>query len=233
MKIFVLGPAGCGKSSFVKSFSEYLRDMSEDVRCVNLDPATDPVFKAEKDVRSFVKTEEVMKKYGLGINGGLLKSMDEVLFYVKDLDVSGDYVICDTPGQMEIFIYSSSGRRIIEKLSDKTTAGLFLMDSSLVTDPESFLSAVMQNVIVSLRLSIPTATVLTKNDVVDVDVREMVKKISSKNSVLAELLEKTSYFLEYTSLSQRVVKVSSLSKNGFDDVYSLLNEMFCSCGDLS
>ncbi|MCD6468499.1 MAG: ATP/GTP-binding protein [Thermoplasmata archaeon] len=233
MKIFVIGPAGCGKSSFVKSFSEYLGEGGEDVRCVNLDPATDPVFKADKDVRSFVKTDEIMKKYGLGINGGLLKSMDEVLFYVKDLDVSGDYVIYDTPGQMEIFIYSSSGRRIIEKLSDKTTAGLFLMDSTLVTDSESFLSAVMQNVIVSLRLSIPTATVLTKNDVADVDVEKVMEEIPSKNSVLAELLEKTSYFIEYTTLSQRVVKVSSFDETGFDDVYSLLNEMFCACGDLS
>jgi len=233
VKIFVIGPAGCGKSSFVKSFSEYLRDMSEGVRCVNLDPATDPVFKADKDVRSFVKTDEVMKKYGLGINGGLLKSMDEVLFYVKDLDMSGDYVIYDTPGQMEIFIYSSSGRRIIEKLSDKTTVGLFLMDSSLVTDPESFLSAVLQNVIVSLRLSIPTATVLTKKDVADVDVEKVMEEISRKNSVLAELLEKTSYFIEYTTLSLRVVKVSSFDETGFDDVYSLLDEMFCACGDLS
>ena len=147
--------------------------------------------------------------------------------------MSGDYVIYDTPGQMEIFIYSSSGRRIIEKLSDKTTVGLFLMDSSLVTDPESFLSAVLQNVIVSLRLSIPTATVLTKKDVADVDVEKVMEEISRKNSVLAELLEKTSYFIEYTTLSLRVVKVSSFDETGFDDVYSLLDEMFCACGDLS
>ncbi|HEC81168.1 MAG TPA: GTPase [Thermoplasmatales archaeon] len=233
MKIFVLGPAGCGKSSFVKAFSEYLRGMSEDVKCINLDPATDPVFTAERDVRSFVKTEEIMKKHNLGINGALLRSMDEALGYVRNLRSSGEYVLYDTPGQMEIFIYSSSGRKIIEKLSDKTTAGLFLMDSSLVTDAESFLSAIMQNVIVSLRLSIPTATVLTKNDIVDVDIDKMLRGISNKSSVLAELLEKTSYFVEYTSLTQRVVKISSLSKTGFDDVYSLVNELFCSCGDLS
>jgi len=217
----------------VKSFSEYLGEMREDVRCVNLDPATDPIFTVERDVRRFVKTEELMKKHNLGVNGALLKSMEETLFYVKKLETTGDYVLYDTPGQMEIFIYSSSGRRIIEKLSDTTTIGLFLMDSSLVTDAESFLSAVLQNVIVSLRLSIPTATVLTKNDVVDVDVKEMVKKISSRNSILAELLEKTSYFIEYTTLSQRVVKVSNLNETGFDDVYSLINEMFCACGDLS
>ena len=63
MKIFVLGPAGCGKSSFVKAFSEYLREMDLDVKCVNLDPATDPVFDASVDIRSFVKTEEIMKKF--------------------------------------------------------------------------------------------------------------------------------------------------------------------------
>ena len=134
---------------------------------------------------------------------------------------------------MEIFIYSRAGRELVKLLSDQTSLGLFLIDSSLVDDPESFLSAIMQNVVVSLRLSIPTATVLTKSDVKDIDVDQIVKKISEESSSLAELLEKTVDFLEYTTLSQRVVKISNVSKTGFSDVYSLLNEMFCTCGDIS
>ncbi|KAA0006952.1 MAG: GTPase, partial [Thermoplasmata archaeon] len=35
MKVFVIGPAGCGKSSFVRSFSEYLKELEADVKCVN------------------------------------------------------------------------------------------------------------------------------------------------------------------------------------------------------
>lgn len=233
MKIFILGPAGCGKSSFVKHFSDYLRDLDQDVKCVNLDPATDPVFNANANIRDFIKTEEIMKRFKLGINGALIKSMEESLRFVERLDVSGDYVLYDTPGQMEIFIYSPSGVKIVEKLSDRSTIGLFLIDSFLVKDPENFLSAVMQDVVVSLRLSIPTATIITKCDVLDVDIDRIRKEISKKDNVLAELLEKTSHFIEYTTLSQRVVKISNPNKTGFSDVFSLIKEMFCACGDVS
>ncbi len=233
MKVFVIGPAGCGKSSFVRSFSEYLKELGADVKCVNLDPASDPIYHADADIRKFVKTEKIMKKFGLGINGGLLKSMEESIKFHNNLSVDGDYVLYDTPGQMEIFLYSRAGRELVKLLSDQVSLGLFLIDSSLVDDPESFLSAIMQNVVVSLRLSIPTATVLTKSDVKDIDVDQIVRKISEESSSLAELLEKTVDFLEYTTLSQRVVKISNVSKRGFSDVYSLLNEMFCTCGDIS
>lgn len=232
-KIFVIGPAGCGKSSFVMHFSGYLRDMELDVKSVNLDPATDPIFKADTDIRSFVRTEDIMKKYKLGINGGLLKSMEESLKYAEKLKLDGDYVLYDTPGQMEVFIYSEGGRKLVEKLSDQTSIGLFLMDSSLIDDPESLLSAIMQNVVVSLRLSIPTATVLTKADLKDVNVDRLLKDISNKDSTLAGLLEKTLDFVDYTTLSQRIVKISSPSREGFSDVFSVINEMFCTCGDIS
>jgi len=233
MKIFVLGPAGCGKSSFVKAFSEYLREMDLDVKCVNLDPATDPIFDASVDIRNFVKTEEIMEKFKLGINGALIKSMEESLKHIENLNLSGDYILYDTPGQMEIFVYSQSGVKMVEKLSDQTTLGLFLIDSALIADAENFLSAIMQNAIVSLRLSIPTATIITKSDIVDVDIERIRKEISRKDTVLAELLEKTTHFIEYTTLSQRIVKISSLKKSGFSDVYSLIKEMFCTCGDVS
>jgi len=134
---------------------------------------------------------------------------------------------------MEIFVYSQSGVKIVEKLSDQTTLGLFLIDSALIADAENFLSAIMQNAIVSLRLSIPTATIITKSDIVDVDIERIRKEISRKDTVLAELLEKTTHFIEYTTLSQRIVKISSLKKSGFSDVYSLIKEMFCTCGDVS
>jgi len=233
MKVFVLGPAGCGKSSFVKVFSDYLREMGLEVGCINLDPATEPIFKAEVDVRNYVKTEDVMREYKLGINGGLLKSVDLCLKYVNKFRVERDYVLYDTPGQMELFIYSYAGRKIVEALSDSSTVALFLMDSSLIKDSESFLSAVMQNVIVSLRLSLPTATVLTKCDLADVDIDELMKGIKEKDSSLAELLERTTFFMDYTTLSQRIVKISNIKKIGLHDVYSLLHEMFCTCGDVS
>lgn len=233
MKIFVLGPAGCGKSSFVKYFSRYLSELDLDVRCVNLDPASNPIYDADKDIRDFVRTEQIMKIHRLGINGALLKSMDESLRYVEKVRIEGDYVLIDTPGQMEVFIYSKSGREIIDRLAGRNSIGLFLIDSSLIDDPESFLSVILQNVVVSLRLSIATATILTKSDIKDIDVEGMRRSIVERKDTLAELLERTSDFIEYTTLSQRIVKVSNPKMEGYHDVYSLVNEMFCTCGDVS
>ena len=114
MNIIVVGPAGSGKSTFVKNFSKYLKDY--DVKVVNLDPASDPIYKADRDIREFVRTEEVMKKFGLGINGALLKSIELSLEHIDDLILDGDYVIYDTPGQMELFLYSKHGLAMAEKL---------------------------------------------------------------------------------------------------------------------
>jgi len=55
MEIFVAGPAGSGKSTFVKSYSELLGEKGYSVCCVNLDPATEPLYDASKDIREYVK----------------------------------------------------------------------------------------------------------------------------------------------------------------------------------
>ncbi len=233
MEIFVIGSAGSGKSTFVRSFSEFLREKGYKVSCVNLDPASDPIFRADADIRDYVRTEDVMRNYGLGVNGALLKSVELGLEFAERLKREADYVLYDTPGQMELFIFSKEGRKFVEKLSGSFTAALFLMDMTLVQDVESFLSAVLQDVIVSLRLSLPTLTVFTKVDVADSDINAMVDDISKKEGVLAELLEKIVEFIEYTTIPYRPIKVSNVKKTGYEELLSAINELFCACGDIS
>ena len=107
------------------------------------------------------------------------------------------------------------------------------MDLSIMVDPESFLSTVMQNVIVSLRLSIPSVTIFSKSDIVDRNIDNMIDEISRKNGALAGLLEKAVSFLDYTTIPQRIIKTSNLEKVGFEDVFSIVHELFCACGDIS
>jgi len=92
-----------------------------------------------------------------------------------------------------------------------------------------------QNAVISLRTSVPTITVFNKSDVVDVCLTpSSVKKMLSKEEgVLAELMEKLVDFLEFTTARFRPIKISALRGEGFDDVLSAINEVFCSCGDLS
>lgn len=228
MNIIVVGPAGSGKSTFVKNFSNYLKDY--DVKAVNVDPASDPIYKADRNIRDFVKTEEVMKKYGLGINGALLKSMELSLNYVKDIVIDGDFVIYDTPGQMELFLYSKHGLKIAEEISKGFSVCLFLIDAEVASTPENFASVIAQNAVISLRLAIPTLTVLNKCDIVDFDIKKIIGSLKEVGGVLGEIVEKLASLIDYTTLRFRIIKISALKRFGFD---SAINEVFCSCGDIS
>lgn len=233
MQIFVLGPAGSGKSTFVREFSEFLRSLSYEVKCVNLDPASEPIYKADVDVRDYVKTEVVMLEYGLGINGAMLKSADLMLEFSQKLKVDAEFVLYDTPGQMEVFIYSESGLELVERLKGVQTCGIFLIDSGMVKTPENLASAILQNVVVMLRLGIPTLTAISKSDLWDIDVKNLLEKIKFGEGVLSEIMEKLIPLFEYTSLRYRTLKISSVKKSGFEELLSSLRELFCACGDLS
>lgn len=233
MQIFVLGPAGSGKSTFVREFSKFLISLGYEVKCVNLDPASEPIYKADVDVRDYVRTEIVMLEYGLGINGAMLKSIDFMLEFSYKLKMDAEFVLYDTPGQMEVFIYSESGLDLVERLKGVQTCGIFLIDSGMVRTPENLASAILQNVVVMLRLGIPTLTVITKSDLWDIDVKNIMAKIKSEKGVLSEIMENLTPLFEYTSLRYRTLKISSVKKSGFEDLLSALRELFCACGDLS
>jgi len=235
MNLIVVGPAGSGKSTFVKSFLNFLRK-DYDAKAVNLDPASDPIYETHANVREFVKTEDVMKKFNLGINGALIKSMDLALNYVDKLILKGDYVLYDTPGQMELFLYLKPGTEIARRIAESDwTVGLFIVDSEVASTPENFVSILAQNAVISLRIGVPTITIFNKSDMTDItftpsSIRE---KLRQEEGVLAELMEKLVDFVESTTVRYRIVKISALRGDGLDDVLSLVNEVFCSCGDLS
>ena len=235
MNIIVIGPAGSGKSTFVKSFSEFLKD-DYDVKTVNLDPASDPIYDASADIREFIKTEDIMKEYNLGINGALIKSMELALQHIDKLILKGDYVLYDTPGQMELFLYLKAGIEIAKKIAESDwTVGIFIVDSEVASTPENFVSILAQNAVISLRMAVPTITVFNKCDVIDIyytpsNLKEILDKVEG---TLAELIEKLFDFIEYTTVRYRIVKISSTKMVGFDEVLSVINEVFCSCGDIS
>jgi len=86
-----------------------------------------------------------MKKYNLGVNGALIKSIEHSLEYAEQLRCEAEYVLYDTPRQMELFIYFESGRKTVEVLKENFSATIFLMDMSIVRDPGSFISTILQN----------------------------------------------------------------------------------------
>ena len=49
--------------------------------------------------------------------------------------VNPDYLIIDTPGQIELFAYRSSGRFLVENIASDEKTSIFLFDGALVTTP--------------------------------------------------------------------------------------------------
>ncbi|XVF06975.1 hypothetical protein REPUB_Repub06bG0097600 [Reevesia pubescens] len=89
---------------------------------MNLDPdlMTLP-FGANIDIRDTVKYKEVMKQFNLGPNKGILTSLnlfatkfEEVISVIERQADQLDYVLVDTPGQIEIVTWSASVAIITE-----------------------------------------------------------------------------------------------------------------------
>ncbi|XP_016119500.1 GPN-loop GTPase 1-like, partial [Sinocyclocheilus grahami] len=103
----------------------YLHSKKTPPYVINLDPAVHEVpFPANIDIRDTVNYKEVMKQYGLGPNGGIVTSLnlfatrfDQVMKFIEKKQSNHQYVLIDTPGQIEVFTWSASGTIITEALA--------------------------------------------------------------------------------------------------------------------
>ncbi len=234
MNVILLGPAGSGKSTIAENFTRYLKNKGYSTGIVNLDSASPSKYNPISDVREFVKAEEVMKKEGIGINGALLRSMELAVEHLDDLipEDGWDFVIYDTPGQLELFMYTSFGKELVSRL-ESFTMGVFLADSTRVTSPSTYSAMIAQSAIVTLMLEIPSITTFNKSDRARVKEFEHYAGELEGEGVLGEFFEKLLKFVEATSVIYRPVLISAKTGDGFDELFSAINEVFCACGDLS
>ncbi|MEM3141107.1 MAG: ATP/GTP-binding protein, partial [Nitrososphaerota archaeon] len=105
--IFITGTAGSGKSTLTGAFSDWLRSQEQSTLIVNLDPAAiSTPYEADIDIREMVDYERIMTTRKLGPNAALIASIREVVRHVEELveEIDShevDYVLVDTPGQLE------------------------------------------------------------------------------------------------------------------------------------
>ncbi|MFB5618585.1 MAG: ATP/GTP-binding protein, partial [Candidatus Nitrosomaritimum aestuariumsis] len=132
--IFITGTAGSGKSLLTSKLYDYYTQNSAFVASLNLDPGVENVpYTCDIDVRDYVDIVSVMKNYDLGPNGALVMANDLIASKIDDIRneverVNPDYLLVDTPGQIELFAYRSSGRFIVENITSEEKTNIFLFD---------------------------------------------------------------------------------------------------------
>jgi len=247
--IVVLGPAGSGKTTLTASFGRWVEEKQGlSVGYVNLDPGADILpYKADFDIRRYVNVRDVMKKYGLGPNGAFIKCADLML---EDLEriiagidsVKSEYVIVDTPGQMELFVFRRSGPTIIDGLrSLGFPIAVVVFDPSLAGSPVDIAALKLMTTVVQLRLNVDSVPVLNKVDLPSSS--EVAKVLESSKDLLealryeeglsADLAQALMTVLEDYRQASRLVKVSALQGTGLEELYDILHEVYCTCGDLT
>jgi GTPase SAR1 family protein len=187
--IFVTGTAGSGKSLLTSKLYDYYTQNGAFVAALNLDPGVENIpYTCDIDVRDYVDLVSVMKNYDLGPNGALVMANDLIASKIDDIRneverVNPDYLIVDTPGQIELFAYRSSGRFIIENITAEEKTNIFLFDGALITTPINFVSLALLATSIRLRLSLSTINVITKTDVIGGKLKEIIQWSSNIRSL--------------------------------------------------
>ncbi|BAB65959.1 MULTISPECIES: ATP/GTP-binding protein [Sulfurisphaera] len=236
--IFILGTAGSGKTTLVKSLQDYLLDNEMDTAIINLDPAVEQIpYKPDFDVRELVDAFEVMEKYGLGPNSSLIASIDLLLTKAKEIKeevnrIEANYVIVDTPGQIELFAYRETGRILSSLISEgNKSASVFLMDSFLAKDARSYISLLLLSSSIKFRLVMPQVLTLSKADLLTPQELERIRNWIEEGSIIDDLgvIDEYSYELANTiieNLDNMPIPVSSITGEGLDELYAELQRIF-------
>ena len=238
--VFVTGTAGSGKSLLTSRIYEYYTSNGAFAAIFNLDPGVESLpYSCDIDVRDKIDIVSIMKQYDLGPNGALIMANDLIAskfdeFQNEINDVNPDYLIVDTPGQIELFAYRTSGPFLVQNLDSDEKVNLFLFDGALITSPVNFVSIALLATSIKLRLNLPTINVLTKTDLIGKKLKDIIRWSSDLKS-LEEAISKDAdgetYTLTTTILrslnlggfAQGLIPISNVSGEGMVNLQSALS----------
>jgi len=191
--IFVTGTAGSGKSMLTSKILEYYQKNGVFASALNLDPGVESLpYRPDVDVRDYVDIVQIMKQYDLGPNGSMIMANDLIASKIDDIQneihgVNPDYLIVDTPGQIELFAYRASGPFFIQNIDACEKTNIFLYDGTMIVSHSNFISISLLATSIKLRLGLPTINVMTKTDLIPDKINQVLKWSSDPISLEEEL----------------------------------------------
>ena len=240
--IFISGTAGSGKSLLTSKLHEYYSKNGAFAAVLNLDPGVENLpYTCDVDVRDHVDYVSIMKQYSLGPNGALIMTNDLIASKIDDIQneinhINPDYLIVDTPGQIELFAYRSSGRFLVENISSEEKINIFLFDGALITSPVNFVSIALLATSIRLRLNLPTINVLTKTDLIGIKLKNILKwttNLSVLENAISNEADGETYTLSTNILrglnlggfAQGLLPISNVTGEGLINLESALSRI--------
>ena len=249
--IYVVGTAGSGKSRFTAGLQRSLKERGLDAVTVNLDPGAETLpYSPDVDIRDWIRLADVMAEYELGPNGAQVMAADLIALRLGDIQevlssFRGPYVIVDTPGQTELFVFRESGRITMELLAPGRSCIAFLLDPFLARRPSAFVSMQMLSATTHFRFGVPQANVLSKSDLLKPEELERITRWSESPDALEEALlaEKPDLYtqmstdafriLDAMGTMTRAIPASGETLEGMDDLYAFVQSVFSGSEDSS
>ena len=157
---------------------------------MNLDPAVHKIpFESNIDIRDSVNYKEVMKQYNLGPNGGILTSLnlfatkvDQILSILEKRTAPSPptpdgkevkqikHILVDTPGQIEVFVWSASGDILLNSLASSfPTVIAYVIDTPRSASTSTFMSNMLYACSILYKTKLPMILVFNKIDVQDAE----------------------------------------------------------------
>lgn len=248
--IYFTGTAGAGKTTLVKAFQSWMKSAGYDTTVLNLDPGNESEnFEPDVDIREWVRLPDVMDEYGLGPNGAQVAAADMIALKIFDVkqavqELKGDYVLVDTPGQVELFAFRESSKAIIEALSGDRSLIAFLFDPTLARSASGFVSLLLLSATVEFRFRLPTLNLLTKSDLLTPEQREelmgwgeepqrlldaVTAEVATPDVALStEMLRAIEVLAPLTTLLPNSAKEGT----GLEELYRNLQRSFAGGGDI-
>lgn len=240
--IYFIGTAGSGKTTMVRALREWVEQRGLDAVTVNLDPGAEELpYPVDVDIKDWVSLREVMEEYHLGPNGAQILAADMLALNAKEVaevleTFRSDYILVDTPGQMELFTFRQSSRVIIEAFGEEDAFLVYLMDPALAKVPSGLVSGLLLSATAQFRHALPFLNVLSKSDLLAEEELQAVLRWSSDIYALYDaLLEERASAkvvldveflkaLESIGVYKRLTPVSSELMFGFEDIYNAVQQ---------
>lgn len=252
----------------MQRINSYLHSQKNVPYVLNLDPAVHSVpFESNIDIRDSINYKEVMKQYNLGPNGGILTSLnlfatkvDQIISLLEKRTAPNpekpsakpiEHILVDTPGQIEVFVWSASGSILLETLASSfPTVIAYVIDTPRTTSTSTFMSNMLYACSILYKTKLPMILVFNKTDVQDAEfAKEWMTDFDAFQQALREeeetgafgteggaggfgagsgymgsLLNSMSLMLEEFYRHLNVVGVSSMTGDGIDEFFKAVEE---------